>query len=142
MKDVKKEDLVGGTVALDPDRRLLYLVGDIDERSCFEFLLLFNKLQESGEPIRIIMSSTGGLEFAGYAMYDAIRQSENEVIIEGYGIIGSIASAVFQAADFRGLSEHCQVMIHHGSIDGTPDSIPQDTIVDLAKQIEAGNKRY
>jgi ATP-dependent Clp protease protease subunit len=68
-------------------------------------------------PINIIINNQGGFAIHGLAIYDAIRQVPNHVVITVYGHCYSIGAWILQAGDTRRISPHSSLMIHHGSGD-------------------------
>lgn len=136
-------DLSDGEVAcLNSDRRI-FLCGSIDEDKLAPFMVALRALDsEPGKasPITIVLSSEGGSENAGYAMYDAIRACRNPVIIEGYGAVMSIAALVLQAGSSRLLSPESRFMIHNGTIG--LGRLDQRTLVSVGKETARNNKRY
>lgn len=79
-------------------------------------LYLMNVDAPNGDkPINILLNNPGGDEFHCAAIYDAIRNSQNEVIITVYGMAMSAASILMQAAKIRKISASSTIMIHYGS---------------------------
>jgi ATP-dependent Clp protease protease subunit len=125
---------------VDPDSRTIYLVGPIEDESVRQFLIGLNLLDEQDGDIRVVMNSPGGDEPGGYAIYDAIRAAYNNVVVEGYGVIHSIAALIFQAADVRAMAPQCRFMIHNGSVDIT--GVDSDTAVAIGREVERNNHIY
>jgi ATP-dependent Clp protease protease subunit len=69
----------------------------------------------SQEPITIIMNNTGGDEYHGFAIYDAIRECKSQVIIKVMGHAMSMGSIILQAADVRVMAPTSRQMIHYGT---------------------------
>ena len=67
------------------------------------------------EPLQIEMKSCGGYWEEGMAIYDAIKRYPAPVAINCHTHARSMTSVIFQAADYRFLSEHGSVMIHTGT---------------------------
>jgi ATP-dependent protease ClpP protease subunit len=130
------------STGLDEKTRTVYLVGEIDEQRAYHFMIALSHLDSTDGPIRVVISSIGGAEYYGYAIYDALRNVRNTVVAEGYGLVASMAAAVFQAADIRLLSENCEYMIHNGSIEDSPTQMEQDLIEKIAQQIKLNKKKY
>ncbi len=126
---------------VDLEARRLYLTGEVHGGMAHRFIIALGKLDEKDGPITVVVNSPGGEETAGYAIYDAILQSQNPILMEGYGCIFSIAAAIFQAGDTRRMSPNCDFMIHNGSISAGED-VQQNAIVEMADQIVKNNKRY
>ncbi|GAC1667248.1 MAG: hypothetical protein NVS9B9_27680 [Ktedonobacteraceae bacterium] len=131
--------VLGATV--DVEARTIYLVGEVDDAMVYRFLVGFRLLDSVPGDITVVLSSTGGSEHAGYTIYDAIRLSENRVIIDGFGVVQSIASAILQAGDVRRLSPECRFMIHNGSMTIT-DTVGINEFLSLAKETQSTASRY
>lgn len=111
---------------LDIDNRRIYLFdnltqdGDnlgIDSKVASLFIKNLHILNTlDNKVITVILMSDGGYVDAGYLIYDAIKKSKSQVNIEGHGSVSSMASVILQAGKIRKLSQHCVVLIHHGSI--------------------------
>jgi ATP-dependent protease ClpP protease subunit len=126
---------------VDPFSRKIYLVGDICDAILGMFLPAFQILDSTDGAIQIVLSSPGGSEPAGWAIYDAIRLARNPVIIDGYGSVFSIAALIFQAGLYRRLAPNCRFMIHNGSvlIDG---GIGANEAVGMGEEVKKNNHRY
>jgi ATP-dependent protease ClpP protease subunit len=122
--------------------RRIFLLKDIDEESTEAFLTALHVLDSTDGVIFVTISSSGGNEPEGYAIYDALSLAKNKIIIEGFGQVSSVAAAIFQAGDVRRLSPTCEFMVHNGSRavgDGPRDN---NEIQRVAREIEFDNKRY
>lgn len=118
------------------------LLGTIDKEHLPFIMSLRQASQDDPNAIiKIILSSEGGEEDIGFAIYDTLKAMPNKVVIEGYGQVSSIASLIFQAADERYLSPNCQFMMHNGSVE-----MHGDVKIDLVDQMSAhfvkNNARY
>lgn len=100
---------------LDLDKRVLLLLGDVDEKMAATALKAIHLLNQRRTPFTIKLSSGGGSVFDGMAIYDAIRQSPCVVTIIGCGHVQSMASLIFQAADNRILESGALLMLHDGA---------------------------
>lgn len=130
------------TLRYDVNERVIYLMGDIDEDSARQFIVILNFLDNiANEPIRVLLSSDGGAEESGYAIYDAIKLARNAVLVDGIGMVASIAAIVLQAGDVRRLSQNAVFMVHHGSIT-MPDHVEQDKVMAISRLIETNNVKY
>jgi ATP-dependent Clp endopeptidase proteolytic subunit ClpP len=121
--------------------KTIYVTGMVDDRMAHHVIRALDQLDVEEGPTAICLNSGGGEESAGYAIYDAIRQCDKDVIIQGFGIVASIAAAIFQAADLRLLSPNSKFLIHNGHFDGI-GAMQQDAVVSLAHEIEKDSKRY
>ena len=130
------------TLRYDVNERVIYLMGGIDDDQARQFIILLNFLDNiAKEPIRILLSSDGGSEEAGYAIYDAIKLARNPVLIDGIGMVASMAAVILQAGDVRRLSQNSVYMIHHGSM-SMPDHVEQDKVMAISRLIETNNVKY
>src|SRR5574343_416531 len=128
---------------VDWKSRTLYLVGAIDDEKTFRFLPLIHLLDESSGVIKVILSSNGGDEAAGFAIFDALRLCRNRVEIYGFGGIYSIAALIFQGGNARYLAPNAQLMMHNGSMgmDG-PGMVDSNKIEQLGREAAQNNARY
>ncbi len=130
------------TLRYDINERTIYLIGEINEESTRQFIVVLNFLDNlCHEPIRIILSCPGGEEEAGYAIYDAIRLANSPVLVDGIGMVASMAAIVIQAGDVRRLSNNAVFMIHHGSM-SLPGHLEQDKVLAIGRLIETNNIKY
>lgn len=77
-------------------------------------LHILDNTPEANQPISIIMNNPGGDVYHGLAIYDAIKNCQNQVKITVYGYCMSMGSVIMQAADERVMSENSRVMLHYG----------------------------
>lgn len=126
---------------IDPFTRTIYLVGEINEDSLCHFLPAFNVLDSTDGTIRVVLSSPGGSEPAGWAIHDLIKLALNPVVVDGYGLVASIAAIILQAGSYRRLAPSCRFMIHNGSvlIDG---GIGANEAVGMGEEVKKNNEKY
>jgi ATP-dependent Clp protease protease subunit len=123
--------------------RTLYVTGLVDVAMTAAVIPQLERLDAGEGPIRIVINSEGGDEQCGYAIYDAIRNCRNPVVIVGYGSVMSIAAAIFQAGDYRYLAPNTLFMIHNGNMgEDMGDNPSQDSVVAWADHLKKHNKRY
>lgn len=128
-------------LGVDLKARRIFLVGEIDDDTAYKLITTLNVLDSSKGTIFITLSSPGGLEAQGYAIYDAIRLAKNKVVIEGLGHVQSIAAAIMQAADVRRIAPECRFMIHNGTITLHGDT-HVDAIAAIAREVAFHSDRY
>lgn len=126
---------------VDFESRTIYLVGEVDGHMLHRFVTAFEALDKTDGPIRIVLSTPGGSEPDGYAIYDLMRIARNPTIIEGYGAVQSIGALILQGADIRLLAPECRVMVHNGSVE-FGQALNTDTLVAIGQEINRNNKRY
>lgn len=71
---------------------------------------------DSGRPILIHMKTRGGDWNEGMAIYDAIHNATNPIVILNYTHARSMSSIIFQAAKRRVLMPHGHFMFHDGTL--------------------------
>ncbi len=121
-----------------PSTRTLYIGSaeragdDDDDGTGTDFLMAERAIKalhildaQSDKPITVILNNTGGDEYHGMAIYDAIRACRSHVTIKVMGSAMSMGSIILQAGDARILAPNSRIMIHYGSW-GTSDH-PQIT---------------
>lgn len=93
-------------------------VNSIMFENLFKAMLI---LEESSDPITIIMNNPGGDFYHGMAIIDVLQNSPCQIIIIAYGYCMSMGSIILQAADERIMAPHSIMMIHegHSCLEGT-----------------------
>jgi ATP-dependent Clp protease protease subunit len=129
---------------VDWDSRTIYLIGEISDEKSLRIIPIIHLMDASDGPIRIWLSSVGGDELAGYAIFDSLKFCRNTVVIYGFGGIYSIAALIFQAAQVRVLAPNARLMMHNGSIciEGHNGVFDSNALERLAKDSEKNNRRY
>lgn len=140
MKKAEEQDQ-DSKCLLDEVGRRIYLFGAITEDKISQFMVFLGALDRTDGVITVILNSCGGSIEAGYAAYDATRLAQNQVIIEGYGQIYSMATLVLQGGDKRLLSPQCEVMVHDVFVEAAGE-LTIKTAATLAKDIVKSNKHY
>ncbi len=97
-----------------------------DWRMANTFIKNIQILESSSDtPIEIHQFNIGGDEWAGYAIYDAIKHCRCPVTVITHGVAASMGSIIPQAADKRITMPSCCWVIHKGSSGiGHRDRIP------------------
>ncbi len=95
------------------DEPELRLDGYLDRRVAAEFLTAL--AATSGPRLVIRINSPGGHVHEAVAVYEAIRRRAGHVTAVVDGMAASAASFVLQAADYRVISPHAQMMIHEAA---------------------------
>jgi ATP-dependent Clp protease protease subunit len=127
------------SVGADIERRMMFLVGVVDDDMLYRFITAFKVLDQTDGPIAIFMSSVGGSMYAGAAIYDTIRTAHNPVVIQGTGPIMSMATVILQAGTVRFLTPETRFMIHNASMstEGHLQSVSSSV-----RDVEFMNERY
>lgn len=106
-----------GNVTINSRAREVRLVGRVNDATGSTIMGALRDFERRrGEPIHLIITSPGGDEDIGWAVYDQIRSMSTEVQVEGFGICSSIAVLICQAARLRFLSANCRMLLHNGSM--------------------------
>jgi len=87
----------------------------VDARMYDFFIKAISLLENESrrKPIKIIISSFGGLYDYGMGIYDRINLSPCPIVLHGYGPIMSMGSIFFQAKGKRLLSRNAVLMLHY-----------------------------
>lgn len=88
-------------------------VGPLMSERVIKAFVIFNMTPDRA--VRIILNTSGGYAFHGYAIYDAIKSSPCHVTIEVMGQAQSMGAIILQAADTRVVHPNCLVMAHDGT---------------------------
>ena len=119
--------------------RTLYMGDEVDEEMAEMFLKGMALLQaQKDDAIHVIMNNTGGDEYHGLAIFDAIATSKCHVTITAYGHAMSMGSWILQAADERVLAPNCTVMVHYGVWQANES--PRNVVLASAKEMERLNR--
>jgi len=99
--------------------RTIYFYDEVDSASvCIAIRFLDSIEKESSKKdITIKLNSDGGYCYDGLALYDRIRQSPCNIILEGSGLIASMGLIIFLAGDERRVSENVRLLNHQMSIE-------------------------
>merc|ERR1712118_572992 len=101
--------------------RVLFLNGQVDEDAANLLVsqLLWLELEEPGVPIRLIINSSGGKLFGGFAVVDAMRWISSPVYTICLGRAESMAAVILAAGKpgHRGILPNARVMIHEPTWD-------------------------
>jgi ATP-dependent Clp protease, protease subunit len=108
----------------------------VDYRMATTFIKNLHILEaQNHQNILIHMHTIGGNWSDGMAMFNSIRLAKSPMTILSYAQASSMSGIILQAADKRVLLPDCEVMIHHGSI-----AISDNTMA--AKSAIDQNERY
>ncbi len=103
----------------------------VDYRMATAFIKNLHILEsQNHQNILIHMHTIGGNWADGMAMYNSIRLSKSPVTILSYAQASSMSGIILQAADKRVLMPDCEVMIHHGSIDISDNTMAAKSAID------------
>jgi len=119
-----------------PDTRTIYIgsndgsnedeVNAVLAERAIKGLHILDLPKSAKKDITVLLNTPGGDEYAGLAIYDAIRFCQSFVRVKVLGQAASMGSIILQAGDERVLSPNSIVMIHYGTpVHVDPDSPPQ-----------------
>lgn len=128
---------------MSQSQRTVYIFGHITDQT-LSVIPQLHELDKTKGEIRIVLSSPGGEDYVGYAIYDCIKSLKNKVTIYGMGEVCSIATIIFLASGNRGLSKNTVLMIHNGSLvmGGGSPQIAMDEINKLSRHCDRTNEKY
>jgi ATP-dependent Clp protease protease subunit len=93
--------------------REINLFGEINFNSACQVISALRELDKiNKKPIRLIISSEGGLMLPAGAIFDTIQMLRSRVFGEAVGCCMSSAAYILQACDTRYISPTCRFMIH------------------------------
>jgi ATP-dependent Clp protease protease subunit len=108
----------------------------VDYRMATAFIKNLHILEaQNHQNILLHMHTIGGNWADGMAMFNSIRLARSPATILSYAQASSMSGIILQSADKRVLMPDCEVMIHHGSI-----AISDNTMA--AKSAIDQNERY
>lgn len=96
----------------------LRLVGTITEEKTEEFLEKLDALSSRpGKKIlRLVINTGGGDSDCGFAIYDALKNADMDILTVAEGIVASAGVIIFLAGNERYVSRHSSLMMHCASI--------------------------
>lgn len=107
----------GSAVDFNPKTREVYLIGGVGPDTVKSVIPAMREMDRKKGPVHLIVSSTGGAEGSGWALFDTIRLMSNPVYGHAIGECQSIAALILQACPLRLMSENCRFMVHNGSVE-------------------------
>ncbi len=110
---ISSRTIIIGSVHVDPEHGESGV--DAHMWSRLEKSLIILEQGEERKPISIVMNNPGGDAYHMLAMYDRIRSSQCQIVIDATGHVMSAGSIILQAADVRRMHKHATMMIHHGT---------------------------
>ena len=105
------------------DRRLVFLSGEVSDRSATKLISQFIALdaEDPAAPITFLINSGGGAISSGFAIYDAIRMISAPVRTVGMGLVASMGVTLLVSVpkERRFSLPNTRYMIHQPLISGT-----------------------
>lgn len=121
---------------IDIRGRTIYLDDGIDQDSASLFIKCLRYLDKTTGDIVVVMNCEGGCVTNGFAIYDAIKSCQNEIIIKVYGCAMSMATIVLQAGDKRIIGKSARLMIHKGEMALNDHVTNVENAVKESKEVE------
>jgi ATP-dependent Clp protease protease subunit len=97
---------------LDIDNRIIYIFNEIDDGMSEDVIKSLSYLSLTEGKIIIMINSLGGSVSDMFAIYDAMRACDNEIVTVGLGEVCSAAGLLLVAGDKRLASKNCLFMAH------------------------------
>lgn len=125
----------------DHAARRIYLFGEIDEGAAYRFMVALQVMDSTPGEIVVFMNTPGGSIENGYAIFDAIRFTQNPVTVVGFGGVMSMGAIIMQAADLRLMAPKARFMVHTGNagFDGEVDS---DKLISIGEEMAGIRDRF
>ena len=99
-------------------------------------------LEEDVTDIHVYINSGGGSVIEGWAIYDKLKISGKKITTIGEGMVGSIATIIFMAGDYRKLHENSRFFIHNPYWQpDSPTPMEADDLISLGESLQAEQKK-
>lgn len=99
-------------------------------------------LESDVTDIHVYINSGGGSVIEGWAIYDKLKTSGKKITTIGEGMVGSIATIIFMAGDFRKLHENSRFFIHNPYWQpDSPTPMEADDLISLGESLQAEQKK-
>jgi ATP-dependent Clp protease protease subunit len=99
-------------------------------------------LEEDVTDIHVYINSGGGSVIEGWAIYDKLKTSGKKVTTIGEGIVGSIATIIFMAGDYRKLHENSRFFIHNPYWQpDSPTPMEAEDLINLGESLQIEQKK-
>jgi ATP-dependent Clp protease protease subunit len=99
-------------------------------------------LENDVTDIHVYINSGGGSVIEGWAIYDKIKTSGKKITTIGEGMVGSIATIIFMAGDYRKLHENSRFFIHNPYWQpDSPTPMEADDLITLGESLQAEQKK-
>lgn len=139
--DNTQRALMNASASGDLEARRLYLMGEVTDEMAARFIISLDVLNQRKGQIVVVICSPGGSVPAGFAMFDAMRLSPNEIVTLGTGEVHSIATLIMQGGKTRLLTPHTRMMVHNISV-GLDTVLNNDQLHVTTKEISALSQMY
>jgi ATP-dependent protease ClpP protease subunit len=99
-------------------------------------------LESDVTDIHVYINSGGGSVIEGWAIYDKPKTSGKKITTIGEGMVGSIATIIFMAGDYRKLHENSRFFIHNPYWQpDSPTPMEADDLITLGESLQAEQKK-
>lgn len=99
-------------------------------------------LEEDVTDIHVYINSGGGSVVEGWAIYDKLKTSGKKITTIGEGIVGSIATIIFMAGNYRKLHENSRFFIHNPYWQpDSPTPMEADDLITLGESLQMEQKK-
>jgi ATP-dependent Clp protease protease subunit len=99
-------------------------------------------LESDVTDIHVYINSGGGSVVEGWAIYDKLKTSGKKITTIGEGMVGSIATIIFMAGDYRKLHENSRFFIHNPYWQpDSPTPMEADDLISLGESLQAEQKK-
>lgn len=115
MPRAKKTDLSGWLdKGVDLEGRRICLIGEVSEETVSPLIKALIVMGEGSDPIHFYLHTEGGDVDAGFALFDAIKRCECEVLGHVLNAAYSMGAILLQACDRRSIAPLGALMVHIG----------------------------
>lgn len=117
---------------------VINIIGDIGDDVTLVDVIQQVERQKDATSFVVNLNSNGGYVNEGFAIYDYLKSIDKKIIMNGQGVVASIASIIFLAGDNRRIQNGTVFMIHLPSVklDGYSTSDDFDEVAKQMRRIE------
>lgn len=99
-------------------------------------------LEDDVTDIHVYINSGGGSVVEGWAIYDKLKTSGKKITTIGEGIVGSIATIIFMAGNYRKLHENSRFFIHNPYWQpDSPTPMEAEDLITLGESLQMEQKK-
>ena len=123
-------------------KRIIFVEGEINSQMADEFAkqMMYLMLENSKEPVKVLINSEGGELDAGLKMCDVVSECPCKVDAYCFGKAYSMAAILFESVNGdRNMVGHSKLMFHQPSIYGLKKGTAME-VEELSKQLNEKNE--
>ena len=119
------------TASYNPKRSIFICALEVGFKETRMVATALAKLEQSGEPIDVVVNTEDSLVYQALAIYDLLRQSPCQIRTFGLGPVLSGGAIIMMAGDIRIMYPNATMMIHEVWSQEDPDLSPETLAADI-----------